>query len=96
MIFQASELKNNHFLNLQNNELCIIKLLYTKGGLWIKQFGYSNLLCTRVMRAITNHASIEEYHLRFFLEENFNCLCGIYPIKIRQHILYEYRTYNKY
>jgi len=30
MIFQVSELKNNYFLDLLDNELYIIELLYTK------------------------------------------------------------------
>ena len=55
MIFQVSELKNNHFLDLLYDELHTIELLYTKRDLWIKQFGYLNLLCTRAIRAIMNY-----------------------------------------
>jgi len=39
---------------------------------------------------------IEEYQLRFFPKENFNCLYSDYLIKSRCYILYEYRRYNKY
>ena len=94
--FQASKLKGNHFLNLLDNELHTIEPLYTKRGPWIKQFGHLNSLCARAMRAITNHASIGEYYLRFFLRESFSCPCRVYPIEIRRHILYEYRRCIKY
>jgi len=87
--------KSTHFLDLLDNELHTIELLYIKEGLWIKQFGYSNLLCTKATRAITNHALIK-YHLRFFLRENFSCPYGVCPIERRCHILHECRRYNKY
>ena len=45
--FQASDLQGNYFLDLLNNDFCNIKPTYIKGGSWIKQFGHSNLLCTR-------------------------------------------------
>ena len=94
--FQASDFKENHFLDLLNNDLCNIKPTYIKGGPWIKQFGHSNLLCARATRAITNHAPIGEYHLRFFPRENFSCPCRYYPIKTRHHILHDCRRFNKY
>jgi len=49
-----------------------------------------------VTRAITNHAPIGKYRLRFFPWESFNCLCRSYPIETRHHILHECRRYNKY
>jgi len=94
--FQASKLKGNHFLNLLDNELHTIEPLYTKRDPWIKQFGHLNSLCARAMRATTNHASIGEHYLRFFLRESFSCPCRVYPIEIRRHILYEYRRCIKY
>ena len=48
------------------------------------------------MRVITNHAPIGEYRLRFFLWEDFSCLCSNYPIKLKQHILYKCRRHNEY
>ena len=77
MIFQVSELKNNHFLDLLDDELHTIELSNTKGDPWIKQFGCLNLLCTRAMRAIMNYASAEEYCLKFFLRKSFSCLCEV-------------------
>jgi len=47
-------------------------------------------------RAITNHAPIGEYRLRFFPREEFKCLCGQYPIESRQYILHEYGKFNGY
>jgi len=96
MTFQASNLKGNHFLELQDNKYCTIDPFYIKRGPWFKNFGHSNSLCARATRAITNHAPIGEYHLKFFPRENFSCLCGLYPIETRQHILHEHRRFNKY
>ena len=45
----------------------------------------------RATRATTNHVPISKYHLRFFSKEEFKCLCRIYPIKSRHHILHKYR-----
>ena len=91
--FKMLNLKERNFLNLLNNNLSNIKSSYMKGGPWIKNFSFSNSLCTW---AITNHAPIEEYQLRFFPREEFSCLCRVYPIKTRCHILYDCRRFNKY
>jgi len=96
MTFQASDGKGKQFLDLVNDNLNIIEPVYTKGGSWLQVFGYSNLLCTRTTRAITNHAPIWEYHLRFFPNEDFKCPCGNYPIESRRHILHEYTRFNGY
>ena len=93
MTFQASDSKGTHFLELLDNNL---NPTYVKGGSWIKYFGLSNLLCARATQAITNHAPIGEYCLRFFLRENFSCLCGLYPIKTRHHVLHDCRRFNNY
>jgi len=93
MTFQASDLKGNQFLDLLNN---IIELSYVKGRLWLKTFSHLNSLCVHVTRATTNHAPISKYRLRFFPREEFKCLCGLYPIESRYHILYEYGRFNGY
>ena len=67
MTFQASDNKGRYFLDLLDNDLNLIELTYSKGELWLKFFNYSNPLCARAIRAITNHAPIREYHLIFFL-----------------------------
>jgi len=66
MSFQVSDFKGKSFLNLLDNDFNFIEPSYIRGGPWIKHFGHSNSLCARVMRAITNHALISEYHQRFF------------------------------
>ena len=96
MTFQASDRKGNHFLDLVDDNLNIIEPAYTKGGPWLQVFGHSNLLCARATRAITNHAPIGEYWLRFFPKEDFKCPCGNYPIESRRHILHECRRFNGY
>ena len=83
MTFQVQDLKGCQFLNLCNDDNNPLELLYAKGGTQPKYFGHSNSLCARVIRAITNHAPIGEYRVRFFPREDFSCLCGRYPIESR-------------
>ena len=66
MTFQASDGKGRNFLDLLDDDLNIIEPHVAKGGPWLQAFGQSNSLCTRAARAITNHAPIGEYRLRFF------------------------------
>ena len=66
MTFQASDLKGHHFLNLCDEDNNPLEPTYVKGGSWLKYFGHSNSLCTRVTRVIVNHAPIGEYRLKFF------------------------------
>jgi len=96
MMFQASDLKGNQFLDLLDNDNNIIEPSYVKGGLWLKTFGHSNSLCACATRAITNHAPISEYRLRFFPRKEFKCPCGLYPIESRRHILHECGRFNGY
>jgi len=81
MTFQASDAKGRQFLELLNDNLNSIEPSYSKS--WLKFLSYCNSLCARASRAIINHASIGEYHLRFFPQEEFKCLCGQYPIEMR-------------
>ena len=85
MTFQTLDLKGRKFLNLLNDNLSNIK-----------HFGFSNSLCAWATQAITNHAPIGEYQLRFFPREEFSCLCKSYPIESRCHIFYDCKWYNKY
>ena len=95
-MFQASDGKGNHFLDLLDNEFNLIKPLYIKGSPWLQSFGYSNSLCARATRAITNHAPIGEYQLRFLPSMDISCPCNNYPIKTRRHILHECKRFNGY
>jgi len=94
--FQVSDLKGRNFLELIDNDNNTLEPTYCKGSTWLQFFGYLNMLCTRATRAITNHALIGEYHLRFFPNEEFPCPCSLYSIEIRQHILHECRRFNEY
>ena len=76
LTFKLSNLKGRNFLQLLNNNLSEIEPAYMKEGPWLKHFGFSNSLCARATWAITNHTPIGEYHLKFFLREEFKCLCG--------------------
>ena len=96
MTFQASDGKDRNFLDLVDNNYEIIELSYIKGGPWLQAFGLSNSLCACATRAITNHAPIGEYRLRFFPNEEFKCPCGLYPIETRRHILHECTRHNGY
>ena len=96
MTFQAFDGKGNHFLDLLDNDFNIIEPSYTKGGPWLQAFGHSNSLCACTMRAITNHAPIGEYWLKFLPNKDFSCPCNNYPIESRRHILYECKRFNRY
>ena len=94
--FQASDGKGNNFLDLLDDDSNIIEPSYIKRGLWLQTFGHSNSLCARATQAITNHVPIGEFHLRFFPNEDFKCLCNEYPIETRRHILHECQRFNRY
>ena len=96
MTFQASDGKGRHFLNLLDDNFNEIEPSYAKGGLWLQLFGHWNSLCAWATRAITNHAPIGEYRLRFFPREEFKCLCSHYPIESRRHILHDCSRFNSY
>jgi len=96
MTFQASDRKDKHFLDLLDNELNVIEPSYAKGGPWLQSFSHSNSLCARAARAITNHAPIGEYRLRFFPSMDFSCPCNNHSIEPRRHILHECHRFNGY
>ena len=96
MTFRVSNLKENHFLELLDNKYLSANLTYIKDSSWLKQTSHSFFLCARATRAITNHTSMEEYRLRFFLRENFSYSCRTYPIELRCYIIHEYKRYSSY
>jgi len=53
----------------------------SRGNLGWKSLNISLYACAT--RAITNHALIGKYRLRFFLNEEFKYPCGEYPIESR-------------
>ena len=83
MIFQALDGKDQYFLELLDKNLKPIEPSYSKGGLWLNFFRYSNLLYIRALKAMVNHAPISEYQLRFFPKEEFRCPYKLYPIETR-------------
>ena len=96
VMFQALDGRGNHFLNLLDDDLNAIESHQVKEGLWLQLFGHSNSLCACATRAITNHAPIGEYRLRFSPSIDFSCLCNNYPIELRRHILHECERFNGY
>ena len=96
MTFQALDGKGRHFLDLLDDDFNPIEPHYKKGGPWLQTFSHSNSLCARAVRAITNHAPIGEYRLRFFPDMDFSCPCASYPIETRRHILHECKRFNGY
>ena len=59
-MFQASDAKRRSFLELLDNDLNTIKLMYSKKSLWLKYSGHSNSLYVKASRTIVNHTPIEE------------------------------------
>ena len=96
IIFQVSNTRDRNLLNLLDNDLYLLKLLYIKGDLQIKYFGHLNSLCARATKAIINHTPIGEYHLSFFSLIKTSVMCSDYPIELRHHILHDYRRFNNY
>ena len=96
MCFQTSNGKENNFMDLLNNSFNIIKPSYIKGGPWLQAFRHSNSLYAKATQAITNHALIGEFHLRFFPNEDFKCPYNEYPIETRRHILHKCWRFNGY
>jgi len=45
IMFQASDKKERHFLDLLDNDSCLSEPSYSKEGSWITYFGHSNSLC---------------------------------------------------
>ena len=81
MTFQALDGKGRNFLDLLDDDFNPIEPHYKKGGPWLQTFRYSNSLCARAVRAITNHAPIGKYRLQFFPGMDFSCPCANYPIE---------------
>jgi len=79
--FQASDGKGRNFLDLLDDDFNPIEPHYAKGGPWLQAFSHSNMLCARAVRAITNHAPIGEYRLRFLPGMDILCPCSNYPIE---------------
>ena len=96
MTFQASDRKGRNFLELLDDDSNPIEPHFKKGGPWLQAFRCSNSLCTRTVRAITNHAPIGEYRLRFFPGLDFSCPYADYPIETRRHILHECKRFTGY
>jgi len=96
MTFQALDGKGRYFLDLLDDNFNIIEPHYAKGGPWLQSFGHSNSLCAHTVRAITNHAPIGKYRLRFFPGMDFLCPCSNYPIETQRHILHECQRFNEY
>ena len=90
----------SHLLKLNDLILQVLSdpqlVIIVTSGLQLKVFSHSNLLCARATRVIVNYASIGEYWLRFFPQEEFKCLCGLYSIESRYHILHKCRCFNNY
>jgi len=96
MTFQASDIKEQNFLELLDDENNPLELSYSKDGTWLKYFGHSNSLCARSSRTIINHTPIGEYCLRFFPCKDFKYPCGNYSIESRKHILHKCKRFNNY
>jgi len=83
-------------MELLDEDLKPVEPLTANSSLWLILFGHSNLLCARATRVIVNHAPIDKYRLRFFPRKEFKCLCGLYSIETRHHILHDCKRYNSY
>jgi len=93
-LFKDSKKKGQLFLEFEDNNECVIKPTYTKGGLWLLHIGISNSVCTRFTCMILEHAPIGEYQQRFFPNTAIHCPCGKVDVKIREHIFMQCKQYE--
>jgi len=97
MTFQALDYKGKNFLDLNDDDNLPTRPTYSKGGAWLKYFGHSNMLCAYTICCV--HTLSEPSQIMPQLANiisGFTCLCGEYPIKTRNRILYSCRHYRKY
>jgi len=87
--FTSNPKKGQCFLNFENENENVIKLIYAKGGLWLPSIGFTNLLCACFTCMTTSHTPIREYQQRFFPHLPISCLCGEAKIQTREHIVME-------
>ena len=87
--FTSNPKKGQCFLNFENENQNVIKLIYAKGGLWLPSIGFTNLLCACFTCMTTSHTPIREYQQRFFPHLPISCLCGEAKIQTREHIVME-------
>ena len=59
--FNHSTVQGCHFLTLRDKNCKPLQPSYSKDGSWLVYFGQSVTVCTRITKAILNHAPIEEY-----------------------------------
>ena len=74
--FQSGDYHGHHFLALKEPKGTNISPTYAIGGSWLRFVGDDTKLCTRMCRAILNHAPIGDYYRRFNIPEEHSCPCG--------------------
>ena len=93
--FLTSDRKGKNFLDIGDNNGCILEPHYKKEGAWLPFVNHSNSTCVRLTQLITNHAPIGECRKRFFPCEAFLYPCNSGVIETREHILLECTRFNK-
>ncbi|RXW18106.1 hypothetical protein EST38_g7745 [Candolleomyces aberdarensis] len=83
--YQDNEYRGSQFLVMHKTKGNIIAPMYANGGSWLKLVGEDTRLCTRMCRAILNHAPIGEYYRRFNIQEDYSCTHGA-ERQTREHI----------
>ncbi|RXW14339.1 hypothetical protein EST38_g11512 [Candolleomyces aberdarensis] len=84
--FQSVDYRGSQFLGMNETKGTAIAPTYANGGSWMKSVGEDTKLCTRMCRAILNHAPIGEYYCRFNIPEESVCTCGA-ERQTREHII---------
>jgi len=93
-LFKDSKKKGQLFLKFEDDNDRVIKLTYTKGGLWLPHIGVSNSVCMRFTRMMLGHAPIGEYQQRFFPNTLIQCPCSEADIETREHIFMQCKQYK--
>jgi len=92
--FKDSKKKGQLFLEFKDDNECVIKLTYTKGGSWLLHIGISNSVYTRFTCMMLGHAPIEEYRQRFFSNIAIHCSCDKANVETREHIFMQCKWYK--
>ncbi|KAJ2926390.1 hypothetical protein H1R20_g10713, partial [Candolleomyces eurysporus] len=69
-MFRDERYQGSQFLVMRELKGTDIAPTYANGGSWLKSVGEDTLLCTRMCRAILNHAPIGKYYCQFNIQED--------------------------
>ena len=86
-LFQHPAYQGRSFLHLEKSGKRLAPSHLNGGGPWLQKMGKSNAHTARMVRAISGHAPIGAYRIRFNLSEEGWCSCTPRRFETRDHVL---------